>query len=145
LDLLTVPFSGASAARTAFLAGDINVTTANLGEALNFSEGHPWTILGIMAAERSSMAPDISTFAESGYEIRGGFIRGFAAPAGLKPEVLDRLTSAFAEVANNLEYMAMAAKTNQPLNYIPRGSYVEVLNTANALHRKLWEAHPWIE
>jgi tripartite-type tricarboxylate transporter receptor subunit TctC len=140
-----IPFSGAAPARTALLSGEIIVTTANLGEALNFAEGNPWNILAVMSTERSSVDGSIPTFAEAGYDIVGGSIRGFGGPAGMPQEVLDRLQIAFENVANDPEFKRISANTNQPLRYIPRDEYAATLERSDEIHRELWEAQPWRE
>jgi len=145
VEFLPVPFSGAAPSRTALLAGEIDVTTANLGEALNFAEGQPWRILGVMTPNPSPMAPEIPTFASAGYDIVGGSIRGLGGPAGLPDEVVEKLTAAVDAMMANPEFLAVAEETAQPVNYIPREDYVRILERAEVIHQDLWDAKPWRE
>jgi len=138
-----VPYSGAADARTALLSGEIEATTANLGEALTFAEGNPWRILGVMSPARSPMDDTLPTFAEAGYDIIGGSLRGFGGPAGMPEEVVAMLSEALGRIAENPEFQQVAADTNQPLRYVPRDEYLAFLATAERIHRELWAARPW--
>jgi tripartite-type tricarboxylate transporter receptor subunit TctC len=140
-----IPYSGAADARTALLSGDLEATTANLGEALTFAEGNPWRILGVMSPARSPMEDTLPTFAEAGYDIIGGSLRGFGGPAGMPDEVVTMLSEALGRVAENPEFQKAAADTNQPLRYVPRDEYLEFLATAERIHRELWAARPWTQ
>lgn len=145
VEFRAIPFAGAAPARTALLSGEITATTANLGEALNFAEGNPWNILGVMSPVRSPVDESIPTFAEAGYDIVGGSIRGFGGPAGMPGDVLEKLIAAFERIAENPDFREVAANTNQPLRFIPRDEYVATLERADEIHRQLWAVNPWRE
>ena len=140
-----IPFAGAAPASTALLSGDIEATTANLGEALTFRDGNPWRILGVMSPVRSPMDEELPTFAEAGYDIIGGSIRGFGGPSGMPDDVLEKLSAALDRVVANPEFQKVAADTNQPLRYVPRDEYLEILAKSDEAHRALWAAKPWNE
>ncbi|RZI97259.1 MAG: tripartite tricarboxylate transporter substrate binding protein, partial [Rubrivivax sp.] len=83
IKLRHVPFKGTSDVATALLGNHIDVATANLGEALAFSKGKDWRILGQMAPRRSPMARDLPTFAEAGFALESGSLRGLGAPRAM--------------------------------------------------------------
>lgn len=145
VEFLPVPFAGAAPARTALLAGEIQATTANLGEALNFSQGQPWTILGVMSPNPSPMSPDLPTFKSAGYDIVGGSIRGFGGPAGMPDEVVTKLSEAIASIVENPEFLEVTQETSQPVNYIPKDDYEAILERSQEIHQQLWETSPWRE
>ena len=146
VEFLPVPFAGAAPSRTALLSGEIMATTANLGEALNFSEGQPeWVIVGVMSPNPSPMAPDLPTFKSAGYDIVGGSIRGLGGPAGLPDEVVEKLSAAVASIMENPEFLKIAEETSQPVNYIPAGDYTAILEQSQKAHQALWDAKPWRE
>lgn len=145
VEFLPVPFAGAAPARTALLAGELDATTANLGEALNFAEGQPWRILGVMSPNPSPMAPEIPTFKSAGYDIVGGSIRGFGGPAGLPDEVVQTLDAAIGNIMENPEFLQRAEDTAQPVNYIPTDDYVAILERSGEIHQQLWDTNPWRE
>lgn len=146
VEFLPVPFAGAAPARTALMSGEIMATTANLGEALNFSQGQPdWVILGVMSPNPSPMAPDLPTFKSAGYDIVGGSIRGFGGPAGMPDEVVEKLSAAIAAIMENPKFLAEAEQTSQPVNYIPSEQYTGILEQSKAAHQQLWDTSPWRE
>jgi tripartite-type tricarboxylate transporter receptor subunit TctC len=138
-----IPYDGAASARTALLSGEIEATTANLGEALTFAEGTPWRILGVMSPVRSPIAPDLPTFAETGYDVVGGSLRGIGGPSGIPDDILDQLSTALERVVANPEFQQIAADTHQPLRYVPRDEYLEILAKSDKAHRELWIVKPW--
>lgn len=140
-----IPFAGAAPARTSLLSGEIEATTANLGEALTFAEGNPWRILGVMSPERSPMSPELPTFKEAGYDIIGGSLRGLGGPKGLPQDVITTLAEGLDRVVANPEFQKVAKDTNQPLRYVPHDEYVSFLEQANEMHRELWAVKPWQE
>jgi tripartite-type tricarboxylate transporter receptor subunit TctC len=143
IDLKPIPFTGASTSRNALIAGEIQASMANLGEALTFAAGQPWRILGVMSPEPSPMAPDLPTFKSAGYDIEGGSLRGIGAPKGTPTEILEKLSAGIAEIVKNDEFKAIAKNTYQPLRYVPRAEYNETLNRADTTFRELWKTSPW--
>ncbi|MFC5584638.1 tripartite tricarboxylate transporter substrate binding protein [Nitratireductor kimnyeongensis] len=143
IDLLPIPFDGSSAGRNALLSGEIMATTANLGEALTFSEGTDWRILGVMADEASPMASDVPTFASAGYPVIGGSLRGIGAPAGLPDEVREKLEDALKKVSDDPEYLKIAKQANLPARFIPSDRYVSILEGLDKSFHELWETTPW--
>ncbi len=143
IKLTPVPYQGASPASIALLGGQIDSTMANLGEAITFAKGNPWRIVGVMSPERSSQAPDIPTFEESGYDLVSGSMRGLAAPHGLPTEVMDTLSKAVEQCNNDKVYLTRAKESFQPLHYLKQAEYVSRLKKLDLQLRKLWETNPW--
>jgi tripartite-type tricarboxylate transporter receptor subunit TctC len=82
-----IPFKGAADVRTALAGKQIKVAAINIGEAMQaIKGGTPMRNLGSMSAIRSSLAPDLPTFKEQGYDIELASLRGLAAPKGLPPK-----------------------------------------------------------
>lgn len=123
---------------------DVVASTANLGESMMMTAGQPWRPLGVMAPERVSLAPDLPTFREAGYDIEMGSLRGIGAPKGVPEPVLDTLSAAIGRVMANPEYLAACARTMQPVAYLPRAEYAATLRRMDEFYRKMWQAAPWI-
>ena len=138
-----VAYAGAAPAAVALLRREIQATTANLGESLTFARQQPWRTLGVMSAERSPMAPELPTFKEVGYDIRGGSLRGIGGPRGLPAEVVERLSAAIDRIVADAEFRATSERTFQPLRYLGSSDYLAYLREADAMHRALWQIRPW--
>lgn len=143
VSLRHIPYSGSSDVRTGLLNRDIQVATANLGEALTFADGQPWRILGVMAGERVGAVPELPTFAEAGYPISGGSLRGLGVAAGTPPEVLDILRSAMAEVMADPEFIADSERANVPLLYLDPETHAATLSATAEGIAALWAETPW--
>ncbi len=144
-ELLNVPYTGSSAVRTALLNGDVRVATANLGEALNFADGNPWRILGVMASERVAGQPDLPTFAEAGYPIQAGSLRGLGVAAGTPADVLETLREGVAAVMADDAFLAASAKANVPVRYLDADEHAAALAALDTNIKALWAATPWRE
>lgn len=145
VELLNVPYTGSSAVRTALLNGDVRVATANLGEALTFAEGNPWRILGVMASERVASQPDLPTFAEAGYPIQAGSLRGLGVAAGTPEDVLATLREGVAAVLADEEFLAASKEANVPVRYLDAEAHAAALAELDGNIKALWEATPWRE
>jgi len=93
-DLLHVPFNGDAPALMALLGGTVDAAILNLSTASDLIRSGNYNALAVTTAKRSPAFPDIPTVAEAGvpgYEVSSYF--GFAAPAGIRPELIEKLNS----------------------------------------------------
>jgi tripartite-type tricarboxylate transporter receptor subunit TctC len=141
-----IPFKGAADVRTAIAGKQITVAAINVGEALQaIKGGTAIRNLGSMSAARTSLAPDLPTFKEQGFNIELASLRGMAAPKGLPPDVRAALVKAVAQAANDSEFRAKAAEIYAPIRYLPPDQYAEALKNAEAQFRALWKEVPWTD
>jgi tripartite-type tricarboxylate transporter receptor subunit TctC len=91
--LTHVPYRGSSAATVDFLAGRLDVIFGSVQGYLGM--GDQVKALGLAAAERSKLAPDIPTVDELGLPgYRSSSWTGLFAPAATPPAVIDKLNTA---------------------------------------------------
>jgi len=141
-----IPFKGAADVRTALAGKQIKVAAINIGEAMQaIKGGTPMRNLGSMSATRSSMAPDLPTFKEQGYDIELASLRGLAAPKGLPPDVRDALAKAVAQATNDPEFKSKAASIYAPLRFLPPDQYANELKKTEAEFNALWKVIPWTD
>jgi len=101
IDLLHVPYKGASAALTDLMAGQITAVSTTLSTAAGQIRAGRARALAISAAQRLPDYPDLPTFAEMGFpELVATVWFSLSGPAGLPPEVVSRLNE---EVRRALE------------------------------------------
>jgi tripartite-type tricarboxylate transporter receptor subunit TctC len=144
--MLHVPYKGAAEVRTALAGQQIEVAAVNIGEALQFAKsGTPLRNLGVMSEARSSLAPDVPTFKEQGYDINLNSLRGLAAPKGLPADIRERLVKAMERAIANPEFQSKAAQAFAPLRYLPPAKYETELRDAEAQFQKLWKDMPWAD
>jgi tripartite-type tricarboxylate transporter receptor subunit TctC len=141
-----IPFKGAADVRTAIAGKQITVAAINVGEAMQaLKGGTPIRNLGSMSSARTSLAPDLPTFKEQGFNIELASLRGMAAPKGLPADIRESLVKAVGQAANDPEFKAKAAEIYAPLRYLPPDKYAEALKGAEAQFRALWKEVPWTD
>jgi tripartite-type tricarboxylate transporter receptor subunit TctC len=143
IKLRHVPFKGTADVATALLGGHIDIATANLGEALGFAKGKEWRVLGQMAPRRSPMARDLPTFAEAGYPLESGSLRGLGAPRGLPAETARALAALIDKAVTDPEFQAAALKAEQDVRYIRAAEYTALMTEMKKRFESLWTTSPW--
>lgn len=119
--LLHIPYKGGAPASAAVSSGEVAISLINLGSAVPFIKGGRAKPLAVTTAARSPSFPDYPTVIESGV---AGFAEviwvGIAAPAGVRPEILKRVS---VEVAKGLRAPDVRERLtslgNEPLGTTP--------------------------
>lgn len=92
--LVHVPFKGSSEELTALIAGQVPVAFVNLPEGLPFVTAGRVRALGIAAAKRYDVMPDVPTMAEAGFPgFEANIWFGIVAPAATPKETVLRLNA----------------------------------------------------
>jgi len=123
---------------------EVKGAAANMGEGLAMSEGKPWRMVGVMAEQRVGVAPQVPTFREQGLDVTIGSLRGFVGPKGIPPEITARLGEAIEAVFADPAFVALAARTQQPLRLLRQAEYTRHLHESDAKFRSLWASRPWV-
>lgn len=100
-DIVHVPYKGSGPAVAAAAAGQTSIAFADITSALSLMNAGRVKAVGVLSRERSSLAPEIPTLAETGlpgYESVGWF--GLLAPAGTPGSVVARLNRDAVTVLN---------------------------------------------
>ncbi len=135
-DLTHVPFQGGGPANTALLGGHIQYKFDVVTETAELHRAGKVRILGVTGAQRDPQVPEVPTLKEQGVDMVATAWFAMYAPAGLKPEVRDRLSAA---VAKAVRTPALRAKLIEQ-GYEPVGSTSAELAAAQAADLKRWEA-----
>ena len=93
-----VPYRGGTTQITGILAGDIPFGMESINVSLPLWRDKKLKILGLVSAQRLSLAPDIPTIAETfpGYDL--GIWQSIVAPAGTPREIVARLFASIHKV-----------------------------------------------
>lgn len=141
-----IPMKGAADVKTGVVGRQIDVAAMNIGEAMQAAAGGaPMRQLGVMAAKRSSVAPNVPTFEEQGFNVEMSSLRGIAAPRGLPPAVKQQLVHAIERAAKDPDFQKKATEYYAPLRYLPPAEFDAYLRKADAEFRQLWKEMPWGE
>jgi tripartite-type tricarboxylate transporter receptor subunit TctC len=89
VELLHVPYNGAAPALNALLAGDVTMLFGSVPTVAELAKDNRIRALAMASGERSSLMPDLPTFAELGMPgVEMDSWNGLFAPAGTPPGVI---------------------------------------------------------
>jgi tripartite-type tricarboxylate transporter receptor subunit TctC len=100
--LVAVPYRGGALAATAVVSGEVQLSFANMSDAMGQMSAGTVRPLAITTATRSPHTPDLPTLMELGlvsYPVMSW--NGLMAPAGTPQAVVDRLATLMAKMAND--------------------------------------------
>jgi tripartite-type tricarboxylate transporter receptor subunit TctC len=94
LDIVHIPYKGATPALTDLLGGHVSLMFANMLAALPHVKAGKLRALGVTSAKRSILAPDLPTIAEAGlpgFEVSSMY--GVLVPVGTPKDIITKLNS----------------------------------------------------
>ncbi len=123
-NLTAVPYRGGALATTAVVAGDVQLSFANMSDAMGQLESKGVRPLAVTTAKRSEYLPDVPTLIESGLvSIPVESWNGLFAPAGTPKPIVDQLAKVMAEMTRDPEVrkrmatFGSSAVANTPSQY----------------------------
>jgi tripartite-type tricarboxylate transporter receptor subunit TctC len=123
------------------MGGHVAAGTMALSQTTSFPD--ELRVLAVLAEERSQFRPDVPTAKELGYDVQMSSLRGIVAPAGLEPDIADRLLAALTAVNENPDFQAMMAKQGNPIAFVSGGDFKAIADTQNDVAKSIWEETPW--
>ncbi|MBI3371007.1 MAG: tripartite tricarboxylate transporter substrate binding protein [Betaproteobacteria bacterium] len=143
INLVHVPYKGGPQATTDLLGGQVQLTFSNIPSVLPHVKSEKLRALAVTSAQRTPLAPNLPTVAESGYpgfEVLSWY--GVMAPKGTPKPVIDRLNAelvgvlALADVKEQLSVQGLEAASNSPQQFAAFfdseiGKYAKLIKEAN--------------
>jgi tripartite-type tricarboxylate transporter receptor subunit TctC len=106
LDLVHVPFNGASPAMMSVVGGHVPIAFISLPAAVSLIKEGKLRGLAITSNARSKLLPDVPTMAEAGFgDQESIFMQGVLFPAGTPRDIIDRWYHEIAEIVALSEVM----------------------------------------
>jgi tripartite-type tricarboxylate transporter receptor subunit TctC len=102
IDVVHVPYKGATPAAVAVAAGEVEVSMQGLGTVTSLIQGGKLRLLAVSTPQRLAQYPNVPTFQESGmpnFTFNSWF--AMVAPAGTPPEIVQRLNDAVRTAVND--------------------------------------------
>ena len=102
LDLMHVPYKGATPAAVAVAAGEVHAAMQGLGTVTSLIQGGKLRLLAVSTPQRLAQFPDVPTFQESGmanFTFNSWF--AMVAPAGTPDEIVQKLNQAVRAAVND--------------------------------------------
>ena len=104
LDWVTVHYKGGGQVLQDLLGGTVQVMFASISEVIGYVNAGKLQAIAVTTPQRSSIAPDVPTFAESGFpNFSFAAWQAVVGPAGLPQEIVTRLNGAIKSVMDTPE------------------------------------------
>ena len=114
INIVHVPYKGATIALTAMLSGEVDMVTSTVPAAIPLVESGKVRALAVLAPQRAVTLPQVPTSAEAGMpELVVNTWYGLLAPAGVKSDIIERLHAETAKVMNAPETKNKLAQIGQ--------------------------------
>ena len=109
LKMIHVPYKGSADAVTALLGGHVDVCSAG-PEHVPYARSGTVRILAYTEEKRNPKQPDVPTLKELGYDFVNETVFSIVGPAGLPPDVLNKLEIAFSKAKDSQEFRTVVEK-----------------------------------
>jgi tripartite-type tricarboxylate transporter receptor subunit TctC len=111
IELVHVPYKGAALALQAMLGGEVDMVTSTVPATIPLVNAGKIRALAVMAPNRVSALPKVPTTAEAGMpELVVITWYGLFAPAGVKPDIIERWNAEIVKLMNAPDTRARLAK-----------------------------------
>ncbi len=138
IDMLHVPYKGASLAMADVIGGHVEVMCISVPPAIPQVKAGKLRALGTASAKRARGLPDVPTFNELGYsdfEVDSKY--GLVAPAGTPREILNKLSAGVTKAAQSADLRERYAQLGlEPLASTPE-QYADYVRQAITRWRKV--------
>lgn len=104
IDATAVPFDGGAPNLTALLGNQVDVSTMQIGEAIENIKGGKLVPLAVFSKERIPYLPDVKTAIEQGFDVQVTQYRFLTAPKGTPENVKSKLLDAAKKTFATPEY-----------------------------------------
>jgi tripartite-type tricarboxylate transporter receptor subunit TctC len=115
--------SGQPAAKADFLGGHVDVYISSVGDALEIIASGDGRAVGVAAARRSELLPNVPTFAEQGIAVEELGMRGYAVPAGVPSERVRILADALQEIITSTDHQETLRRLSLGTEYMDPDAY----------------------
>jgi tripartite-type tricarboxylate transporter receptor subunit TctC len=108
IDILHVPYKGGGDAVKDLISGRVSMMLETIPNALPLARSGQMRAIGVTTNERSSLAPDIPTLAESGlpgFDVSAW--TGLLVPAGTPHAIIDRLNAETRKITSDEKYVSL--------------------------------------
>ncbi len=130
IDITHVPYKGSGPSLNDLIAGQIPIVFIGLGSATPSIKSGRVRVLAVASAQRSALAPEIPTGAESGlpgWEALGSF--GLFGPGGLPVAIVQRLNAEVTTALNRADIRERILATRNEPAPMPPEDYARFLTT----------------
>ena len=137
--ITTVPVSGASDARSMFLAGDTDVFFASVSDVQGYYKSGEMKVLCLFAEERTDFMPDVPTVEEVlGQAYHAFAARGYFYPNSVSPETVAFMNEAMQKAMQDPSYITEMETLGLQLDNTSGEDYKELLQSQVEARKEVW-------
>jgi tripartite-type tricarboxylate transporter receptor subunit TctC len=136
IELLQVPYNGASQTVTALLSNQVQAFVASPPEVATYVESGKMKVLAVMADKRSPAFPNVPTLKEKGIDLSIGTWRGLSVPAATPDATVKVLHDALAKAMQEKTFVDFMNSRGLGIRYMS----TKDLNEFVARERPMFEA-----
>jgi tripartite-type tricarboxylate transporter receptor subunit TctC len=137
IELLHVPYNGASPALQAVLGGHIDAFVASPPEVATYVQAGKLKIVAVMADKRSATFPDVPTLKEKGIDLAIGTWRGIGVPAGTPDEIVKTLHDAFAKGVREKSFVDFMNSRGLAIHYMSTKEFTDFVEHERPMYEAL--------
>ena len=140
VESVIIPVDGSSDAETMFLAGEVDILLANVGDVMG-AEDNGYKPVIVYAEERSQYLPDVPTEIELG--MGSGYVsfsaRGYAYMKGVDEAIVEKMIEAQSAVFEDEEYVKNMEAIGCELELYTGDDYYNLLDSQLESRLDLWD------
>jgi tripartite-type tricarboxylate transporter receptor subunit TctC len=123
VDIVHVPYKGASPSAAALVAGEVDLSFASQSAVRAFVDAGRLRALAVLSTHRTPLVPGVPTLAEAGVRgVEADLWYGVFAPPGTPKETVDKLARAIIEIGHDRAFAReLATLGAEPLVTTPAG------------------------
>jgi tripartite-type tricarboxylate transporter receptor subunit TctC len=129
LDMTHVPYKGTAPALQALAGGEVKAAMFVLADALTLVRSGKARLLAVAGARRASLAPEVPTFRELGYNLEATAWYALFAPAGTPKETIDRYAKAAIEAVRSPDLKQRLEQMGLEPTGLPPAELARILRT----------------
>lgn len=134
IEIVNVPFEGATEAVTGVVGGHVDAVTVSPAEVKAQLDAGNVKTLAVMSDEKSNIIPDVPTFSEAGLDVQPvGTWRGFTVPKDTPDDVAKILEDAFIEAANTDSFKTFMENNGFGIDIKSSDEFEQFMNENNEL------------
>jgi tripartite-type tricarboxylate transporter receptor subunit TctC len=129
LDMMHVPYKGTAPALQAIAGGEVKAAMFVLADALTLVRSGKARLLAVAGAKRASLAPEVPTLRELGYNLEATAWYALFAPAGTPKEIIDRYARAAIEAVRSPDVKQRLEQMGLEPTGLPPAELARILRT----------------
>ena len=141
VELLHVPYGGASSATSALMSHQVDLLLAGVAPVASYVEGQKFRALGIASAHRSKRLPDVPTFQESGLAgVNFEYWQGVFLPKGASSELALFLATEIDAVAKDTDFVRQLEISGFEVAYKDSHQFRQFLQSEDESYRSFFQS-----